>query len=293
MNRDAAFMELLLNDGRRIGVSEYGIPGGPPVLYCHGFPGSRLEGRLAHEAAVTVGVRLIALDRPGYGLSDIQHGRRIGDWPRDAAAVADAMGIERFAILGVSGGAPYALACAALLPRRTTATGIVAGLGRMERAEDRSGFNRFARASFWLAQAAPRLSRKFNCALAPVLRNRMNWVLALLAARLPPSDRAVIAEPVIYGMLAASLREAFRQGGQGAAAELILYVTAWDFDTRTIESPCFLWHGGQDTTVPVSVGRRMAATIPGCRAEFYPNEGHFSLPLGHMGSILSVLAEHR
>src|SRR5688572_28104051 len=120
---------LTLSDGRKVGIAEFGAPAGRPVVYCHGFPASRLEARLAHEAAKEVGARLIALDRPGYGLSDFQPGRRIGDWPRDVVEAADALGVQRFAMLGVSGGAPYALACAALLPERITALGVVCGLG--------------------------------------------------------------------------------------------------------------------------------------------------------------------
>jgi len=103
---------LRLNDGRLLGYAEFGDPGGTPVMFFHGFPGSRLEGALGHEAAERAAVRMICIDRPGMGLSTFQPGRRMLDWPADVAALADALGIGRFAVGGVSGGGPYAAVCA-------------------------------------------------------------------------------------------------------------------------------------------------------------------------------------
>ena len=109
---------LTLRDGRALGYAEYGDPGGIPGFYFHGHPGSRLEAQLADQAAVETGIRIIALDRPGYGRSDFQPGRRILDWPSDAAEVADQLGIGAVPVLGASGGGPYALACGYVLPER-------------------------------------------------------------------------------------------------------------------------------------------------------------------------------
>jgi pimeloyl-ACP methyl ester carboxylesterase len=285
-------MQIALGRGRKVEVAQFGAPEGRPVVYCHGFPASRLDAQLAHDAACEAGVRLIALDRPGYGGSDFQPGRRMRDWPADVAAAADALGIRRFAVLAVSGGAPYGMACAALLPQRVTALGIVCGLGAMSTIADRAQFNVFARGSFRLACTAPRLSSLFTRALAPILRVRPGWTLALLAAQLPPADRAALSDPRVYAILAASLREAFRHGGRGAAHDLVLYANDWDFGFRDIKTPCYLWHGEQDTTVPVSVGKRAASRLTGCRAEFYADEGHFSLPVKRMRSILGALLAH-
>src|SRR3954465_14232198 len=123
---------IRLRDGRRLGYAEWGGLGGPPVLYFHGWPGSRLEGRLADEAARGEGVRLIALDRPGMGLSDYQPRRRLVDWPDDVLQLATALGLERFAVLGISGGGPYAAVCAWKLPEQLTRAEIVSSLAPLD-----------------------------------------------------------------------------------------------------------------------------------------------------------------
>lgn len=286
---DTSGRQLTLRDGRRLGYAEFGAPGGRPVLLCHGFPASRLDGRLGHAAALRLNVRLIAPDRPGYGLSDLQPERRISDWPRDVLELADALSLGRFPVLGVSGGGPYALACAGTIPERLTSLGIVCGLGQAELGKDTAGMNAFARASFALARSAPSLSQVFNRVLAPVLRSSPRLMLRLLASRLPPPDREVLSNPATFALFADSYREAFRKGGRGAALDMILYAKPWEIAVESIRVPCHLWHGEQDTTVPVAMGKRLAAMLPDCRARFYADEGHFSLPVRRMDEILAAL----
>ena len=110
---DTTASTIRLQDGRRLGYADLGDAGGTPVFYFHGFPSSRLEACMVEEHARRLGVRLLAVDRPGYGLSDDLPGRTIPDWPDDVVALADALGLERFAVVGSSGGGPYAIACAA------------------------------------------------------------------------------------------------------------------------------------------------------------------------------------
>lgn len=281
--------QLTLRDGRRIGIREFGDPSGRPIVYCHGYPASRLEARLAHEAATRLQARLIAPDRPGYGLSDFQAGRQISDWPRDIAELADRLSLERFAVLAISGGGPYAVACAALIPDRLTAVGIVCGLGQTQFEEDTVSMNPFARLSFSMARNLPAASRLLNRAIAPILKNNPRLMFKLLASDLPPPDRAVLADAVTFTIFADSLREAFRQGGRGAAHDLLLYARPWGLPIESISVPCRLWHGLQDTTVPAAMGKRLASTIPGCLAEFPPEEGHFSLPVRRMGDFIAAL----
>lgn len=292
MTSDRNCRQLTLRDGRRVGISEFGTPDGRPVLYCHGFPASRLDALLGHEAATRLNVRLIAPDRPGYGLSDFQPRRRIMDWPRDVLELAETLELGRFAVLGISGGAPYAVACAAALTDHVTAVGIVGGLDRLDIGEDVALMNPFARSSFALARKAPALSQLLNRALAPVLRNSPRWILTLLAYQLPPADRQVLSDPRVFAMFANSFREAFRDGGRGAAFDLTLYARPWETEVESIRVPAYLWHGQQDTTVPVAMGRRIAGAVPGCRAEFCPGEGHFSLPVRRMEEILHALMQH-
>ena len=282
---------LTLRDGRRLGYAEFGAPDGRPVLYCHGFPASRLDARLGHEIAARSGIRLIAPDRPGYGLSDFQPGRRISDWPRDVAQLADALSLGSFGVMGISGGGPYAVACAAVLPDRVTILGIVCGLGRVDIREATAGMSPFGRFSFALARHAPGVSQLFSRTLAPVLRHSPQLILQLLASALPPPDAEVLSDPKVLALFADAFREGLRQGGRGVALDLNLYAQPWEIAVESLRVPCHLWHGEQDTTVPLAMGKRLAAAIPGCRAKFYPEEGHFSLPVRRMDEILAALRE--
>jgi len=282
---------VALRDGRRIAIAEFGTAAGTPVFYFHGFPASRLEGRLVHRAAVRQRVRLVALDRPGFGYSDFRP-RTLADWPGDVAEVADALGLQRFAILGLSGGAPFALACAASLVARVSATAIVSGLGMTSVGEDFARLEVFARMSFRLARSAPALSRTVNRALAAVLRRRPELLDKLLAADTSAPDRVVLADPEVVAMLAASLREALRAGSNGASHELRLLARPWNFDVSAVRVPCHIWHGEQDSTVPIEMARRLAGLIPGCRAKYFADEGHFSLPLRHADTVLKMLLQH-
>jgi len=126
--------QIKLKDGRMLGYAEYGAPEGKPVFYFHGFPGSRLDWPFsdADDSATQLNARIIAVDRPGMGLSDFKRGREIRDWPDDVAEVSDMLQLDRFAVLGISGGGPYAASCAYKIPERLTAMAIVSGMGPFE-----------------------------------------------------------------------------------------------------------------------------------------------------------------
>ncbi len=132
MLTDRANQQIKLRDGRSLGYAEYGTPVGKPVFYFHGFPSSRLDWPLFDTDAIAarLNARIIAADRPGYGLSDFKRGRKILDWPDDVVELADALQIDRFAVLGISGGGPYAEACSFKIPQRLSATAIVCGMKR-------------------------------------------------------------------------------------------------------------------------------------------------------------------
>jgi pimeloyl-ACP methyl ester carboxylesterase len=287
---DRSGQTLTLHDGRTLGYGEFGDPLGRPVILCHGLPASRLDGRLGDAAARRVGVRLVAPDRPGYGYSTFQAARRMVDWPLDVETLADHLGFDRFAVLGVSGGAPYAVACAARLGNRVSAVGVVCGLGRVDTAGSTTGMRVFSRASLALARHAPRLSHLLNCAIAPALRANPAWITKLLAATLPAPDAKILSDPEVLEMYSSSFREALRQGGRGAAVDLALHTRRWEADVQSIRAPFYLWHGEVDSTVPVSMGRKLASEVPGCRAMFLPDEGHFSLPVNRIEEILRTLS---
>ncbi len=281
--------DIRLRDGRFLGFAEYGAPDGRPVLYFHGLPASRFEAGLTDQAAVRLGVRIVAPDRPGFGRTDFQPGRTLADWPEDVGQLADALGIQRFAVLGVSGGGPCAVACACRMPQRLTAAGLVGSLGPVARPELARAMKWPARLSFFLARRWPEAARWLYAEPAGRLLRRAP-LLALHLLQVAKPDRPVLERADIRNILRESIREAFRCGGLGALEELRLYASEWKLDFGRINCPVYLWHGEQDRTVPVIMGRHLAATISQCQARFYRQEGHFSLPVNHMEEILRALA---
>jgi pimeloyl-ACP methyl ester carboxylesterase len=279
-----------LGDGRRLAFTEWGAPGGVPVLYCHGFPASRLEARLGDATARALGIRLIAPDRPGFGASDPSAGRRLGDWPGDLASLADHLGLARFHLLGVSGGGPYALACALALRDRLLGVSIVCGLGELAGSDAVGAMGWPERLGVRFCQNLPGLADWVYGRLAgPLFRAHPESIFRLMTSQLPAADHAVLGEPATRASILSSFSEAFRQGGEGAAQELGIYTRPWDIDPTRIGLPVQLWHGEQDSIVPVAMGRAHAAALPACSAHFLPEEGHFSLVVRHMEPILRQL----
>ncbi len=279
-----------LQNGRALGCSRVGAPGGKTVLYFHGWPGSRLEATILDGEARSLGIEVVAVDRPGYGLSDFLPGRRITDWPRDIAELADLLGLKTFSVVGVSGGGPYAAACAHALPQRLESVGIVCGLGPPDEPGATRGMAILNRALFFLARKTPRVGGLVFDQLAGFLRRNPALIVSpRLTDGLPEVDRETLRNSVARDALTGSMAEAFRQGPAGARHDGLLYAQPWGFELEAITTEVKLWHGELDVNVPVAMGRTVARRIPRCRAEFRPLEGHMSLPFNHAGEILLEL----
>lgn len=289
MNSTQLNLAATLTDGRRLAYAEVGDPAGAPVIYCHGFPASRLESRLVATAAERTGTRLIAPDRPGYGLSDWKAGRALPDFADDVAELADSLGLGRFRVLGVSGGGPYALALGSRLPERVEAVAVVCGLGPLSRPEALAAMRWPARLGFGTALRHPRLNRfLFGLVLGRLMRLSPEITLALLTVGMPPADRRTLGRPEIRSEVCAALRESLRQGLRGPLLDMTLYTQTWPFDPAGIAAPVSFWHGEADATVPVCHAR-MAAVMPKADLRLLPDEGHFSLPVEHAEAILENL----
>jgi len=286
---DRTRQRIRLPDGRYLGYAEYGDADGMPVFYFHGFPGSRFEARLAGQEAASCGIRLISIDRPGYGLSDEKRRRTLLDWPDDTVHLADFLGIRRFSAVGVSGGGPYAAACAFKIPNRLVKVGIVCGLcpvvssnGRIKTAEP-------VATGLLLAGKFPNLAQMPFAVAALMYRRHPALMLRLISCRLAPCDRRVLQLPELHELLCDSFREAFRRNLLGPARDMVLYGRDWGFALHDIHIPTRLWHGEQDAVVPSAMGHLLANEIPACRAVFFPQDGHFSIITNRLGEIL---AEH-
>lgn len=286
---------LRLPSGRRLAWAEYGLPAGAPVVHFHGHPGSRLEGQLADAAARRTGVRLISVDRPGMGYSDHDPRRRLLDWPGCVAALADALGIGRFAVAGVSGGAPYALACAYRIPERVTACALVAGLGPLAEYGVR-GMTGLNRLQFHMALRASWLLHPLWWLLLARHRGRLDDPADLERWLTRVSRRFVnvTGGPGPARAYAHSLLEAFRQGTRGVVHDSRIYAHPWGFRLRDVAfRPILLWHGEADSHVPVAMARTMAEALPGCSLALFPGQDHFALIFAHLDDVFGALRRER
>jgi pimeloyl-ACP methyl ester carboxylesterase len=281
---------IQLPDGRTLAAAEVGDPDGTPLIYSHGFPGSRFGVQLGEVEAKRHSIRLIAFDRPGWGESDPLPGRRLSDWPRDIATAADRLGCARFNLVGVSGGAPFALACAAALPDRVDSTVIICGLGPVEAMHKGDGMMWHNRIGLKLASRARWLVRPLRRVTGPLLKRFCGIAIDNLARHAGPADRAVLTDPTIRDILGREFREAFRQGGAGAASDGLIYGADWGLDLAAIKSPVYLWHGEDDRIVPPAMTKWLAKRIPGAHASYLPGEGHFSVVIRHLDKIFGVIA---
>ena len=281
---------IRLRDGRALGYAEFGDLDGRPLFYMHGFPASRLEARLIDGAARENAVRIIATDRPGYGLSDYQPERRMLDFPADIAELADRLGIQSFAILGVSGGGPYALACGAGLAERITALGVVCGLGPVYEPWALKDMTWPARLGFVLAQRSEFLLRLVYGGInAKIMHRWPQTIQALTAVSAPNVDKAFLHQAEVGSVLQSAFKEALSQGPDGALLDFSIYAHPWGFDLGEIHLPTRIWYGDADALVPYSHIRFQAQTLPDVVLTTMPGEGHFSLPFGHMDDILRGL----
>jgi pimeloyl-ACP methyl ester carboxylesterase len=265
---------LRLKDGRSVGYAEYGDPEGEPLFYFHGHPGSRVEAELGDAAAARQGVRIIGLDRPGYGRSDFKPGRRLLDWPDDVTEAANALHIGQFAVLGVSGGGPYAAACAFKIPRRLTAVGIVSGVAPFNAPEATKGMRWPNRLGFGAAGHLPWVARLAMWWMASRVRRSPERVIGAIERALTEPDRRILSRPEVRKTFKRIVAEAFRTGSRGAAWDMTLLARPWGFQIEDITVAVHLWQGEEDVLAPPSMGRYLAGAIPDCRARFYPGEGH-------------------
>ncbi|WP_232700725.1 alpha/beta fold hydrolase [Halobacterium wangiae] len=273
--------EVTLPDGRTLAYAEYGDAEGSPVLFFHGTPGSRVSASVAREAMTRAGVRLVAPERPGFGRSEFTSDRTFADWADDVAALTDALGIDEYGVVGVAGGGPYALACAAHTPERVTRCAVVSGFAPPGVASGELG--RLDRTLFSLAKWSPHLGRP------------LAW---LLCRRIRDADRFtdVVGDPrdgdlsdPRFGetgrILLSDRREAVRQGPLPLAADYGVLARPWDFELLDVDAPTRVFHGDADETVPLAAGEHVASHVPGAELVVYGGEGHVRPAVEHAGDV--------
>jgi pimeloyl-ACP methyl ester carboxylesterase len=282
---------ITLRDGRSLSYAEYGDSQGKPVLHFHGTPSCRLEGDrpAIDEIAARLGVRLIVPDRPGCGLSDFKPKRTLLDWPDDVVELADALHLDRFAVMGMSGGGPHVAACAYKIPQRLSAVGIVSGASPVDAPGAYDGMDTSDRQLFDMARKTPWLLRPVFWYAARQMRGNPGKTLEDLVAEACESDKATMTRPDVRDVFMKMGLGAFQHGARGAAWDMALLGRPWGFRLEDITTPVHLWHGEADTMCPVGMGRYVAERIPDCHATFYPQDGHVSLIVNHFEELLSAL----
>lgn len=275
---------IQLSDGRTLAYLDSGDPEGRPVFFFHGGPGSRLDGLIFDELNQQLGIRMIALDRPGYGLSDFQEDRTYLDWPDDVSELADQLGIDRFAVLGWSSGGPYAAVVAHETPQRVTVAVIVAGEGPYASDDypqsvltgdtfQGSGANKLF---IWSANNGPWAMRTlFRSMRIMLFSDPASFIENSGGADMPAKDKQFFTRD-FRREYSAGLVEAFRQGAKGVTHEFTIERLDWPFELEEIHAPTVLMFlGEEDTAVDPRVGEYVCMRIPSCdEPTIYPGEGH-------------------
>jgi pimeloyl-ACP methyl ester carboxylesterase len=262
-------------DGRTIAYESWGDPTGRSLLQIHGTPGSRLTRSTDPDIYTRIGAHVVTFDRPGYGRSSLHRDRTVASAALDGLAVADALGWDRFSVLGVSGGGPHALALGAFAPERVAALGLAVGAAPVEfidpgdlielnregmrraREEGRESLEEFLGEA--IAQAEGDFGRLIDAAMADA----------------PPVDRALLERPAFRARLLESTTEAFVNGPQGWFDDSWALLTDWGFGLADVRAPVRMWYGELDRNVPLGAVRAMAAQLDVASFELIPDAGHF------------------
>ncbi len=264
-----------LEDGRELAFAELGDSDGTPVLGFHGTPGSRSQMALLDEPAREAGIRLIALDRPGYGASGYAPGRTLCDWPGDVVALADFLGIGSFGVIGVSGGGPHAAVCAHALPERLLGAVIVGGIGPIDAPEALEGMMPMNRLASRLGRSSPALLWLPMALMGLAQRAFPERMLEMFSRQLPPADQKILRErPEVVEAFLREVRSPSRTSARAAAQDFGLFTGPWGFRLEDIRMPVHLWQGGADRNVPASHARLQADRIPDSKLHECPGEGH-------------------
>jgi pimeloyl-ACP methyl ester carboxylesterase len=292
------FVELA--DGRRFGLACYGATDGQPVLALHGAPASRIMFDVTDRPAKELGLRLFCPERPGYGVTPKDKGATLETRAADLEVIADRLGLKRFAVLGVSGGGPYAVALAERLQTRVSGLALVSPMGPLAQfmAAKREGtlgghhgtVPRGHRLFFLELPKRRRLLALQAGIGARAFKAAPHSFAKIFARLLSRSDTRVLSQPHVEKSLVAMTVEALRQGVGGGMADLAIFSQPWPVDFQQVTAPSILWQGTADRIVPVAVSAWLAELLPNCRFERLEGAGHFWV-YDHAGEVLKGLAE--
>ena len=280
---------LHLRNGRRLGFAEYGAPDGQPVVALHGTPGARTMFAVADQAARAKGIRIIAPDRAGYGLSEAHHFDTLADTAGDIEALADWLGLDRFTLAGYSGGAPHALAAALLMGDRIERVALISPVGLVADGAHvpMTSVQHFIFSYLGHSQFAARMY--FHG-----VRSMMAWLPGgaemLVTQYASASDRAILCRPGLRELLDLTMHEGLCTSVDGAVQDLRLYCRPWGLPLHELETPAHIWQGAADTIVAPEAAYQLAKALPNCTLEVLQDMGHYWL-FGAFEGILETIRE--
>jgi len=287
-----ALEQIQLPDGRRLDVRVSGPADGLPLVFHHGTPGAATPIHALERAVHARGLRLVTTSRPGYGSSSRQPGRSVVDVVADTDAVLAALGAKRCVTMGWSGGGPHTLACGARLGA-AAAVLVVAGVAPYEAdgLDWMAGMGEENIVEFSAAVAGEDQLRPYLLQQAGLLRNiRAVDIVSSMQSLLPDVDRAVLTGE--FGEdVAASFREAVRTGVDGWLDDDLAFANAWGFSVAEISVPTMIWQGNADLMVPFAHGQWLASRLPAASAHLEEGEGHLSVGLGKLDTMLDELVK--
>ena len=268
--------KLRLRDGRDLAYCEFGAADGHPVFYAHGSPGSRLEGAMYDEKAAEYGFRLIATDRPGFGRSTLKPGRRLLDYPDDIVELADYLELERFGVIGHSGGGAHTTVCGYAIPDRLSFNMSIAGYSNFgEFPEAVALLNTKAdRMSVGLSSKHPRLFASLFGLMALSVKYAPNAYYKAVSKAGNETDREICSDPAFKALLIADQREAMVQGGEGVAIDAAIHYLDWGFRLQDIAGKVIVLHGSDDRIVSPRFAQHLAENIPNCDFNMLDGLGH-------------------
>jgi pimeloyl-ACP methyl ester carboxylesterase len=263
-----------------VSFTRRGVPGGCPAVFFHGWPSSNREQFASDALLERLSLDWFSLNRPGYGETHWRHHHGLLDWPARVAAWADEQGLERFHLVGYSGGGPFAMACAHQIPGRIESLTLIASLAP-------NGLPVGASGKF-LLRRAPAIARAGFSALNAYRKRFPHRVAKRSMQALHPKDQALLNQLNFLPTLQEVQNDAFGQGIHHLVRDLQLYEGAWGFDPAEIQVPTRIYVGGDDVQVPAICSFDLAKAIPNSKLTVYPSEAHY-IPFTHAEEILSPI----
>ena len=283
---------IAVGDDRQIGFAEFGDPQGRAIFWLHGTPGARrqipMEARVYAEEK---GIRLIGVDRPGIGSSTPFQYDTVSAFADDLRTIADTLGIDKFVVVGLSGGGPYTLACAAAMPARVVAAGVLGGVAPAS-GPDAIGGGAMALGSLVapVLRVAGVPMRWAAVALVWFARPVASPALDLYGRMSPEGDRRLLARPEFKAMFLDDLLNGSRKQLAAPFADVIVFARDWGFRLEQVKVPVRWWHGDHDHIVPFAHGEHVVSRLPDAQLYHLPGESHLA-GLGRAEEILGAMVE--